>query len=138
MPRTNTAATELAPLLQGSSAGELIPEIVRQGLQDLIEFVVAAFIGADRHERTGNRLGYRNGYRPRSLATQADDIDLQIPKLRNSGFLPSILEPRRRVDQAPNRVVKEAYVGTPVKAKSTALRLVSAVRSRVPIQGARR
>jgi transposase-like protein len=111
MPRTNTAATELAPLLQGSSAGELIPEIVRQGLQDLIELEVAAFIGADRHERTGDRLGYRNGYRPRSLATQAGDIDLQIPKLRNSGFLPSILEPRRRVDQALYGVVMEAYVG---------------------------
>jgi transposase-like protein len=31
---------------------------------------VAAFLGADRHERTEERLGYRNGYRRRLLTTQ--------------------------------------------------------------------
>jgi len=70
----------------------------RHGLQQLIELEVAAVIGADRHERTEERLGYSNGYRSRSLTTQVGDIDLQIPKLRAGSFLPSILEPRRRVD----------------------------------------
>ena len=111
MPKTNVAATELAPLLDGSTAGELIPELVRRGLQQLIELEVAAVIGAERHERSEERLGYRNGYRPRSLTTQVGDIDLLIPKLRSGGFLPSILEPRRRVDQALYAVVMEAYIG---------------------------
>ncbi len=48
----------------GSSAGELIPELVRYGLQQLIELEVAAVLGAERHERSDDRLGYRNGYRP--------------------------------------------------------------------------
>jgi len=39
------------------------------------------------------------------------DIDLMIPKLRTGSYLPSILEPRRRVDQALYGVVMEAYVG---------------------------
>ena len=99
------------PLLDGSTAGELIPELVRHGLQQLIELEVAAMLGAERHERSEDRLGYRNGYRPRTLATQAGDIDLLIPKLRTGGFLPSILEPRRRVDQALYGVVMEAYIG---------------------------
>jgi transposase-like protein len=111
MPSSNRAATELAPLLDGSSAGELIPELVRHGLQQLIELEVAAVLGAERHERSEDRLGYRNGYRPRVLTTQAGDIDLLIPKLRTGGFLPSILEPRRRVDQALYGVVMEAYIG---------------------------
>jgi putative transposase len=111
MPKTNGAAMELASLLDGSTAGDLIPELVRRGLQQLIELEASAVIGADRHERTDERLGYRNGYRPRSLATQAGDIDLLIPKLRSGGFLPSILEPRRRVDQALYAVVMEAYIG---------------------------
>jgi transposase-like protein len=71
---------------------------------------VAAVIGADRHERTEQRLGYRNGYRSRSLTTQVGDIDLLIPKLRAGSFLPSILEPRRRVDQALYAVIMEAYI----------------------------
>ena len=39
------------------------------------------------------------------------DIALQIPKLRAGSFLPSILEPRRRVDQALYGVIMEAYIG---------------------------
>ncbi|HSG19412.1 MAG TPA: IS256 family transposase, partial [Burkholderiaceae bacterium] len=92
------------------TAGELIPELARHGLQQLIELEVAAVIGADRHERTEQRLGYRNGYRSRSLTTQVGDIDLLIPKLRAGSFLPSILEPRRRVDQALYAVIMEAYI----------------------------
>jgi len=111
MPKTDSGASALAPLLDGSTAGELIPEIVRHGLQQLIELEVAAVLGAERHERSDDRLGYRNGYRPRSLATQVGDIDLMIPKLRTGSYLPSILEPRRRVDQALYGVVMEAYVG---------------------------
>ena len=111
MPTSHCAAPELASLLDGSSAGELIPELARHGLQQLIELEVAAFLGADRHERTEERLGHRNGYRPRTLTTQVGDLALQIPKLRAGSFLPSILEPRRRVDQALYAVIMEAYIG---------------------------
>jgi transposase-like protein len=110
MPKMDCGASALAPLLDGSSAGELIPELVRHGLQQLIELEVAAVLAADRHERSEERPGYRNGYRPRVLTTQVGVIDLRIPKLRSGSVLPSILEPRRRVDQALYAVVMEAYV----------------------------
>jgi transposase-like protein len=48
------------------------------------------------------RLDCRNVYRFRNLTTQVGDIDLQIPKLRQECCLPSIHEPRRRVDQGPS------------------------------------
>jgi putative transposase len=67
-------------------------------------------LGADRHERTDERLGYRNGSRPRLLTTQVGDIPLTIPKLGSCSFLPSILEPRRRIDQALYAVIMEAWV----------------------------
>ena len=111
MPKTYSAAPDLASLLDGSSAGELIPELARHGLQQLIELEVAAFLGADRHERTDERLGYRNGYRSRTLTTQVGDLALQIPKLRAGSFISSILEPRRRIDQALYAVIMEAYIG---------------------------
>ena len=111
MPNPHTAAVDLSSLLDGSSAGELIPEMVRNGLQQLIQLELAAFLGADWHERTEERLGLRNGYRTRTLTTQVGDIALQIPKLRAGSFLPSILEPRRRVDQALYGVIMEAYIG---------------------------
>ena len=111
MPKMDSGASALAPLLDGSTAGELIPELVRHGLQQLIELEVAAVLGAERYERSEDRLGHRNGYRPRVLTTQVGDIDLQIPKLRSGSFLPSILEPRRRGSRIEGRKLPERSFG---------------------------
>ena len=86
MPTPHTSAVDLSSLLDGSSAGELIPKLTRNGLQQLIKLEVAAFLGADRYERTEERLGYRNGYRPRTLTTQVGDLEVLIPKLQAGSF----------------------------------------------------
>jgi len=108
-PKHPVAAPELAALLDGSSAGELIPELACYGLQQLIELEASAVVGADRHERSQERINHRNGYRTHT--TQVGDLKLLIPKLRSGGFLPTILEARRRVDQALSTVIMEAYIG---------------------------
>ena len=79
-------------------------------LQELIEAEAAEVIGAARYERTTTRTTQRNGHRDRQLSTQAGDVSLRIPKLRQGAFFPVILEPRRRIDQALHAVVMEAYV----------------------------
>ncbi|MDL2082274.1 IS256 family transposase, partial [Streptomyces sp. GXMU-J15] len=56
------------------------------------------------------RSAYRNGHRERTLTTKAGDLELAIPKLRAGTFFPSLLERRRRVDQALYAVIIEAYV----------------------------
>jgi transposase-like protein len=110
MPISDSVATELTQLLGSGTAGELIPELVRQGLQALIEAEAAAALGADRHQRTDQRRGHRNGNRERLLATPSGDIQLRIPRFRAGSFFPTLLEPRRRVDRALWAVVMEAYV----------------------------
>ena len=65
MPKTYSAAADLAPLLDGSNAGELIPELARYSLQQLIELEVVAVLVADCQERTEVvRLPQRNGPAP--------------------------------------------------------------------------
>jgi len=78
--------------------------------QELIDAEAAAFIGAVPFERTPERITQRNGTRPRTLTTTAGELELRIPKLRQGSFFPSLLERRRRVDQALFAVVMEAYV----------------------------
>ena len=115
MPKMDWGASALALLLDGSTAGELIPELVRHGLQQLMELEVAAVLIAEHYERSEGRLGHSNDLRPRVLNTQVGNIDLQITKLHSGSFLPSIVEPHRRVDQARYAVVMEAYVaGVPL------------------------
>jgi putative transposase len=103
----------LSELLDASRTGEgvdLVREAVTLVCQELIEAELTAVIGADRYERTATRATERNGHRPRVLSTKAGDVELAIPKLRKGSFFPSILEPRRRIDQALYAVVMEAYV----------------------------
>ena len=44
------------------------------------------------------------------VSSLAGDLHVGIPKLRKGSFLPSLLEPRRRIDQALYAVVMEAYI----------------------------
>ena len=78
--------------------------------QELIDAEAAAFIGAAPFERSPDRVTQRNGTRPSTLTTTAGELALRIPKLRQGSFFPSLLERRRRVDQALFAVVMEAYV----------------------------
>ena len=54
-------------------------------LKELIEAEATEAIGAGRYERSDARVNERNGHRPRLLATQADDLELRIPKLPGRG-----------------------------------------------------
>src|SRR5439155_1352238 len=80
-------------------------------VQQLMEVEVSELVGAARGERAPEeRLTHRNGYRARSWATRAGELELAIPKLRRGSYFPSFLEPRRRSEQALVSVVQEAYV----------------------------
>ena len=110
MALSQSALSELLEAFRTGDGVDMIRESVRTVLQELVEFEAAGVIGAERYERTDERVTERNGTRPKLLATKAGDIELKIPKLRKGSFFPSILEPRRRIDQALYAVVMEAYV----------------------------
>jgi putative transposase len=101
-------------LLEVLDALKEVNDRVRQAAetiyQALIEAELTAVIGAAPHQRSETRTAQRNGHRPRTLSTTAGDLELRIPKLRTGSFFPSLLERRRRVDQALFAVVMEAYL----------------------------
>lgn len=88
----------------------MFAELVRAGLQALIETESAAKIGAGRYERTEGRTTHRNGYRSKTVSTPAGDLEARIPKLRSGSFFPALLERRRRIDRALYAVIMQAYV----------------------------
>jgi putative transposase len=110
MALSQSALSDLLEAFRAGDGVDLIHESVGTVLQELIEAEAAEVIGAGRYERTEARTTERNGYRPRLLTTKAGDVQLAIPKLRAGSFFPSVLEPRRRIDQALYAVVMEAYV----------------------------
>ncbi|MDH6710521.1 putative transposase [Kitasatospora sp. MAA19] len=89
---------------------ELIRTLAQRLLQELIEAEATARIGAEPGEHTDARTTWRNGHRDKTLTTQAGDLELAISKVRTGSFFPSLLERRRRIDQALYAVIMEAYV----------------------------
>jgi putative transposase len=110
MALDQSVCSELLDALKSGDGVDLVRDAVRYVFQELIEAEATSAIGAARYERSDERVTERNGHRARVLATQAGDVELAIPKLRRGSFFPSILEPRRRIDQALYAVVMEAYV----------------------------
>ena len=89
-------------------------DFLREGLKVMaeafMELEVKEKTGAEHYQRSDERCNYRNGYRKRRWDTRVGSVPLKIPRLRMNSYFPSLLEPRRRVEQALLSVVQEAYV----------------------------
>src|SRR3712207_1641536 len=108
-----TVSMALAELVRKAEANgdvDFLREGVRVLTQALMEIEVSQQLGAERHERTGDRVGQRNGYREREWGTRVGTIGLRVPRVREGGYVPGWLEPRKRAEQARSeerRVGKE-------------------------------
>ena len=110
MALDQSALLEVLDALKVADVSDRVRAAVETIYQALIEAELTDAIGAAPHQRTDERTAQRNGHRTRILSTTAGDLELRIPKLRTGSFFPSLLERRRRVDQALFAVVMEAYL----------------------------
>ena len=75
----------------------------------------SAFLKAAPHERTSERRGYANGFRPKRLKSKLRDFQLEVPRVRgldddDEAFYPSALERGVRSEWALKLAVAEMYV----------------------------
>jgi hypothetical protein len=103
---------ELYELLRKADSADVdfLGEGVRTLAQALMEVEVAAQIGAEHGQRTPGRVTHRNGYRPRDWDTRVGTVELEIPRLCQGSYFPSVLEPRRRAERALAAVVMQCHV----------------------------
>ena len=74
-------------------SGELVQRLFQDPgrLREVLEVIcqaamaqeVAAHVGAEPHERTGDRRGRRNGSKPRTLLTRVGGLELSVPQVRD-------------------------------------------------------
>ncbi len=110
MTLSESAINEILAALDNGNGADLVRQLAELGMQGLIEAEATEVIGAERWERSVDRIAHRNGHRPRVLSTKAGDLELRIPKFDRGLFLRSVLAGRLRIDQAMHEVVMEAYV----------------------------
>jgi len=100
---------------------ELMEEICEQGLDalpELMRIVLNAamyierqkHIGAGPYERTPDRQGHANGFKPKTVATRMGKVTMAIPQVRDCDFYPSSLEKGIRSERALKLALAEMYV----------------------------
>jgi transposase-like protein len=111
------------------SAEDALRAMAEVMMDYLMEAEVTAKIGAEAFERTADRTTYRNGFRDRRWDTRLGTLQLQVPKLREGGYVPSFVENRQRSEQAIISVIQEAVV------KGVSTRKIEAVLEQLGIAG---
>lgn len=89
---------------------EAIPEMIRILVNQAMQEERARYLQADEYERSDDRKGYANGYKPKRVKTRVGEITFSIPQVRESGFYPSALEKGMRSERALVMSLAEMYV----------------------------
>jgi transposase-like protein len=93
-----------------SHVGEVVRQTVEQTLNGLLEAEADELCGAKRYARSPERLDTRAGHYDRKLQTQAGEVTLQVPRLRNLPFETEIIERYRRRESSVEEALVEMYL----------------------------
>jgi transposase-like protein len=89
---------------------DLLKEIVREAVQQVLEAEMTEALGAGKGQRTAARRGYRSGYYERSLVTRVGTMELRVPQDREGHFSTELFERYSRVERAFVGALVEMYV----------------------------
>lgn len=86
--------------------GEAVALLINQAM----EIERRGHLNAQPYERSDERTGYANGFKPKKLKSRLGELDLMVPQVRDSSFYPSALERGIRSERALKLAVAEMYV----------------------------
>ena len=89
---------------------EGLPEALALLINEAMRLERARHLNAEAWERTPERRGYANGYKPKRVRTRIGELDLRIPQTREGDFYPSALERGLRSERALKLALAEMYV----------------------------
>ena len=93
------------------AGSEAFAEALRILVNEAMKIERSAALHAGPCERTGNRLGYANGYKPKTVATRLRKIPFSVRQVRgNVDFYPSALQRGVRSGLALTPAVAERYL----------------------------
>jgi putative transposase len=104
-----TLPTELTDLLieQGF---DYLPELIRILVNAAMQVERQKHLGVDPYERSPERQGYANGFKPKTLKTRLGEITFDVPQVRDGSFYPDALEKGLRSERALTLALAEMYV----------------------------
>jgi hypothetical protein len=89
---------------------EAVPELMRILINNVMQVERSKYLQADDYERTEERIGHSNGYKPKTVRTRMGEITFSVPQVREGGFYPAALEKGLRSERALVTALAEMYV----------------------------
>ena len=89
---------------------DAVPELMRVLLNNIMQVERSKYLQAGEYERTADRKGHANGYKPKTVRTRMGEITFAVPQVREGGFYPSALEKGLRSERALVTTLAEMYV----------------------------
>jgi transposase-like protein len=89
---------------------DAVPELMRVLLNNIMQVERAKYLRAEEYERSAERQGHANGYKPKTVRTRLGEITFAVPQVREGGFYPSALEKGLRSERALVTTLAEMYV----------------------------
>jgi putative transposase len=93
-----------------SHLGDLVRRTVEETLNDMLDTEAQELCQAGRYERSEARQNSRAGFYQRKLQTQAGEVKLNVPKLRQAKFETAIIERYRRRESSIEEALMEMYL----------------------------
>ena len=106
--KDNASAVDWKAIMEGQK--DFLKPLVQEVLQQVLEAEMDEALGADRHERTAGRLGYRSGHYRRNLVTRVGRLELRVPQDRQGRFSTELFSRYQRSEQALVSALAEMYV----------------------------
>ena len=96
---------------QISSEGlDFLPELIRIVINAAMQIERQKHLRVGPYERSCERQGYANGYKPKTVKTRLGEITFDVPQVREGGFYPGAMEKGLRSERALNLALAEMYV----------------------------
>jgi putative transposase len=113
-PSDGTLSAELAELITDQGL-EALPEVIRIIINAAMQAERQRHLQAAAYERTPERQGYANGYKPHPPAgtrvtTRVGAVTFAVPQVRDGDFYPTALEKGLRSERALTLALAEMYV----------------------------
>lgn len=89
---------------------EGLPEMIRVILNEAMKLERQKYLNAAPYERTPQRRGQANGFKPKTVKTRVGEIAFDVPQVREGGFYPEALEKGERSERALMLALAEMYV----------------------------
>ena len=89
---------------------DTLPELIRILINEAMRLEREQHLGVGPYERSPERKGQANGYKPKMVKTRVGEIQFEVPQVRQGQFYPEALEKGLRSERALTLALAEMYV----------------------------